>query len=416
MELRKHAWKGILILLVLTLLKPQNTVAHPYQIFQFGSLNDPNFIPMDIVMNETHFFVAVDSNSADTRSYQIFLKNGTLVSTIKTGVPLGATRGLYQNGSHVLIIDWSNNKIKVFDNEGNFLNQFGPDDLDLFNQPHDIEMNGTHIFVADLYSFSIFDDHGNQIKRTPANGVSGTGNGQFQGVRGLALNDTHVHVADYSNKRIQIFDISGDYVSHFYIDPTGNNDLGSAWYPSTVTLTSDYIVVFAQNAGENSLLFFDYQGNFLVRVGRHGTGIDEFNMVGGMVNNDTHVFLANQDGRIQFFKITPFFTVTDTVTETQSITETTINNVTITNPVTDIVTVTDTQPGMTEVVVITEVPPPVTENYTQTVNGTTTSTVLTTLVDRVTTEITNAKSEASWSFTPLLLAPIVVVYFKRRKS
>jgi hypothetical protein len=84
---------------------------------------------------------------------------------------------------------------------------------DLFQRPSDVAWNAAgDIYVADGYGnarVAKFDRNGKFIKSW---GSTGTAQGQFNSVRGIALDaQGNAYVADAGNKRIQVFDDNGNF-------------------------------------------------------------------------------------------------------------------------------------------------------------------------------------------------------------
>jgi hypothetical protein len=84
---------------------------------------------------------------------------------------------------------------------------------DLFQRPTDVAWDAAgDIYIADGYGnarVAKFDKNGKFIKSW---GFKGTGQGQFDSVRGIALDaQGNVYAADAGNKRIQVFDGDGNF-------------------------------------------------------------------------------------------------------------------------------------------------------------------------------------------------------------
>jgi 6-bladed beta-propeller len=87
---------------------------------------------------------------------------------------------------------------------------------DSFNRPSDVTWDRAgNVYVADGYGtnsrIAKFTKDGNFVKSW---GQTGTGQGQFQGIRGIAMDAAgNLYVADAGNKRIQVFDGEGTFKS-----------------------------------------------------------------------------------------------------------------------------------------------------------------------------------------------------------
>jgi len=85
-----------------------------------------------------------------------------------------------------------------------------------------------NIFVIDTFNdrVQIFDLNGNFDLKF---GSNGTGDGQFNFPIGIFVNETNIFVADVNNNRVQIFDLSGNFVSKFGSNGTGDGQFNSPY-------------------------------------------------------------------------------------------------------------------------------------------------------------------------------------------
>jgi DNA-binding beta-propeller fold protein YncE len=137
------------------------------------------------------------------------------------------------------VADSDNHRIVKFDAQGEFVLSFGtwsgqPPNNDLFNpnwnppegtftEPWDVAVGPDgSIYVADTWNNRIqkFDANGKFIKMWghfgESSGQASGAEGQFYGPRGIAVsNEGQVYVSDTGNKRVQVFDADGDFVTQF---------------------------------------------------------------------------------------------------------------------------------------------------------------------------------------------------------
>ncbi|KAI6660788.1 hypothetical protein LOD99_10236 [Oopsacas minuta] len=142
-----------------------------------------------------------------------------------------------------------NNRVQVFSKDGKFLFLFGADKM---NCPVCITIDKERVFVSQNGAgcLLIFDLKGNFIKQI---GTPGSGEGQFNDPRGIAINvdNGDIYVCDCSNNRIQIFSQDYSYKSQFGI--------GIVKYPVDIQLTKDTIFVLTNY--NSFLYFFNYNFN-----------------------------------------------------------------------------------------------------------------------------------------------------------
>jgi subtilisin family serine protease len=104
-------------------------------------------------------------------------------------------------------------------------------------------------------------------------GTKGSGNGQFEGPEGLAVDPSgNVWVADPVNNRIQKFNSKGEYVSQFGTPGTGNGQLTN---PTDVAVTAGGDLWVADYWNER-LQKFNSKGEYLAKFGSSGTGNGQF--------------------------------------------------------------------------------------------------------------------------------------------
>ena len=277
----------------------------------FGSTGSGNLEFMDphgIITNGTHLFIADFSNNR----VQVFDINGNYAYTIgEFGTGDGQFNGLVgltANNTHLFVADYDNDRVQVFDINGTYLSQFGESGStnDQFSFPQRIITNDTHLFIADTsnHRVQVYDINGNYAYTI---GSAGPGDGQFNRPNGIATNGTHLFIVDTNNNRVQIFDFNGSYVAQFGGMGSANGQLST---PYAITSTDSYILV--TDGGNDRIQIFDHTGNYISKLGSLGTDDGQFNNPQGITTNDTHVLVSDTaNNRIQVFQLASLMSCAD---------------------------------------------------------------------------------------------------------
>ena len=168
-----------------------------YQGSGNGQLNTPS----GITVHNERLYIAEYSNSR----ISVFQLDGQFCCIIGSGQlsnPYDVTVSYSGNG-HLLVADYSNNSIVSFTLDGTYVGRFDKGQLSLpIGVTTDVlgyvlvTENGTH-------RVTVFDQDGACVRQF---GSNGSANGQFSNPRGIAISPNgNIYVADYSNKRVQIF-------------------------------------------------------------------------------------------------------------------------------------------------------------------------------------------------------------------
>jgi hypothetical protein len=171
-----------------------------------------------------------------------------------------------------------------------------------FNVPRGIAVNSTHIFVADTQNnrVQIFDLSGNFADTF---GSAGAGNGQFDIPTGITVNATHIFVTEIGNDRVQIFDLSGNFVDTFGSLGAGN---GQFTNPDGIAVNSNNI--FVVDGGNDRVQIFDLSGNFVDTFGSAGAGNGQFGNPSGIAVNSNNIFVTEVgNDRVQIFDLSGNF-------------------------------------------------------------------------------------------------------------
>lgn len=131
--------------------------------------------------------------------------------------------------------DAGNHRINVFDLDGNFLFMFGdggdvePDSaVGLLNNPESAKFSSEgKMYVADLKNdrIQVFDPDGNFLMTW---GSTGNGDGQFLTPAGIAIDkDDNIYVTEIGNNRVQVFDKNGTFITKWGKEGSGNGEFGN---------------------------------------------------------------------------------------------------------------------------------------------------------------------------------------------
>ena len=304
------------ILAIISISGIQYSYAQSFEhVLSFGSGDTVPFSnPTGITTTPTHIFIVDSSNNR----VQIFDINGNYITQFGSGGngtgEFNASVRITTNNIHLFVADTDNNRVQIFDINGNYVNQFGSvgSANGQFDSPFGITTNNTHLFVADTDNnrVQIFDINGNYLSQF---GLSGTGDGQFNQPRGITTNSTHLFVSDSLNHRVQIFDINGQYVDQFGGTGPGTNGRGNGTgeFVFPYGITSTYPHIYVVDGNNHRVQIFDFNGNYVNQFGGTGTGVNnrgsgigEFNLPRGIATNHTHIFVTDSlNSRAQIFEI-----------------------------------------------------------------------------------------------------------------
>jgi tripartite motif-containing protein 71 len=166
--------------------------------------------------------IAVDNDGmfyTDTNAIYKHSPDGSPIGDPIGAMELSGTRGLaVDKNGNIYVAQWSTNTIRKYSASGTLLKSwgsFGTGDAQ-FNGPEGVAVNSTgdFVYVTDHENNRVqkFDSEGTFILKW---GTSGSNrDGQFNGPEGIAVdNEGYVYVTDVSNFRVQKFDASGKFIT-----------------------------------------------------------------------------------------------------------------------------------------------------------------------------------------------------------
>jgi tripartite motif-containing protein 71 len=155
------------------------------------------------------------------------------------------------------------------------------------------------ILFFGLMSASITHAQTENYKLIKQWGSEGSGNGQFEGPYGIAVDSSgNVYVGD-SNNRIQKFDSNGKFITKWGSWGTGN---GQFDYPGFIAV--DYSNnVYVVDTGNHRIEKFNSNGKFITKWGSKGSGNGQFSWPTGIaVDSSGNVYVTDTgNNRIQKF-------------------------------------------------------------------------------------------------------------------
>lgn len=177
----------------------------------------------------------------------------------------------------IFVLDTANNRIAVYDQEGNYLRKFGDDgdDEGEFEYPLGFTINDKNqIYVADTenHRVEVLDKDGNYLFEFGKEGDEGDAEGQFNRPIEISVgNDGLIYVSDLNNHRVQVFNEKGKFI--YQIGEYGRGE-GQFKYPVGLTTSPD----------SNDLFVVDSL-NFRVQIFEREDSEWEFDETFGQVGN-----------------------------------------------------------------------------------------------------------------------------------
>ncbi len=283
--------------------------------------------PTDMDIDENENIYIVDRGN---HRIQIFDSEMTYLNTI--GVSRESGQGnnsfFYPTGiaivdSKIYVADSNNHRVQIFDQNGNYLQtlgvtgQSGNTDT-TFNTPKDVAVDsGGKIYVTDYYNYRIqvFNDLTDNVadRTIGITGVSGTDNSVFNVPYGIAVNNDNIYVSDSANHRIQIFDMTGNWLNT--IGQTGvightNNQF---FYPFGIDVDSSGKIYVADNRNHR-VQIYNSDGSYSDTVGvtaEFGSGHDYLNNPYNVVVSHGKIFVADyENNRVQVYDLDGDYTQT----------------------------------------------------------------------------------------------------------
>jgi DNA-binding beta-propeller fold protein YncE len=281
---------------------------------QFGSadLAGPRKVAVDPA---THRVWVLDASDNTVR---VFNEDGNFVFKFggvgtANGKFLGDPRGLDIHGSYVYVTDDGNHRVQVFDTSGAFVGKFGTkgSGVDQFVDPRGIVVTSSGLaVVTDQWDYSLKLWQVNPPGSfTAIDKLFGTPPpvGGVNGPRGVDVNTSNgrIYVLDWWNNRIQRWDADGTSPISFGFRGV-RSEPGSLSFAQALAIQQSTGRIFVANRELNEIEVFDAAGNFVTRWGKLGSGTGQLRQPQGLAFSpvDGTLLVADStNNRIQRFSI-----------------------------------------------------------------------------------------------------------------
>jgi streptogramin lyase len=137
-------------------------------------------------------------------------------------------------------------------------------------------------------------------------GEPGTGDGQFNGLYGVAVDSNdNVYVADSLNNRVQKFNSTGGFILKWGTGGNGTGQFGTPWCLAVDSNDNVYVA----DSWNHRIQKFNSTGGFVTEWGTLGTGDGQFDRPFGVaVDSDDNVYVTDfYNNRVQKFNSTGGF-------------------------------------------------------------------------------------------------------------
>ena len=237
--------------------------------------------------------VSVDSKdnvyvfNRGTHAMIVFDSEGNVLRTWGDGIftsPHAVTLG---PDDEVYCVDNADHTVRKFTTEGKLLMTIGEKDRPApamsgtpFNKPAHLAVHGPSgdLFIADGYSNAKVHRYTPDGKYVSSWGESGTGDGQFNIVHNIAIDDDGwVYIADRENHRVQVFDSDGKFEAQWL----NLSRAATIWVessPEGLAYVGEYFAGIATNDMGTDLgprvTILNLKGEVLARLGRQSYGAE----------------------------------------------------------------------------------------------------------------------------------------------
>jgi sugar lactone lactonase YvrE len=181
--------------------------------------------------------------------------------------------GLAVSDDKIYLTDYENHRINIIDTSGNFIAARGvrgsSNNASVYGLATD-SLGNIYLADFDMGEIRKYDANHQLLKKF---GTQGSGDGQFNGLRELAIGaNQKLYALDQNNNRVQIFDLEGNFLVKFGSSGPGN---GQFSVPYGLAVGKDN-KVYVADKDNHRVQIFDANGNFLSKFGTQGSFDGQF--------------------------------------------------------------------------------------------------------------------------------------------
>jgi len=204
-------------------------------------------------------------------------------------------KGIDIDGTNLYIADIYNDRIiKRLVSDLSYVSKIGSSGTwnDYFQNPGGVYSDGTHIYVTDTDNYRIVKRLASDLSYVSEVGSSGSGNDQFNKPRGITGDGTNLYIIDSNNHRI-VKRLAADltYISKVGSSGSGNDQFS---YPREIDYDGTNLYI-ADSNNDRIVKRLASNLSYVSKIGSVGTGDDQFDYPRGICHEGLYVYVADTE-------------------------------------------------------------------------------------------------------------------------
>lgn len=201
------------------------------------------------------------------------------------------------DGDYIYVADRSNHRIAKYNKSDlSYITQFGTvagSTTSTLNSPRQIAIYDNNLYIADYTNNRIMIIDKTDMSYIASFGTTGTGDNQFSGIHGVAVDEDYIYTVEYSNNRIKkINKHTFEYVSQIGSYGSGDDQFNR---PAQLTLDENYIYI-ADYGNHRIKKHLKSDLSFVAKAGSYGIEDDQFYNPGDVKYKDENTLLVTDLG------------------------------------------------------------------------------------------------------------------------